>query len=398
MSPNASASLLRTINRSAILELIRNNSPISRTQIGNKLNISLPTVMRIIDDLIAEQLVRETGTQTPSRGRPPSLLEFNSEAFAIIGVDLGGTKIYGMVADLAGNIQHSLYKTHEDNIENANGNYLETVCQFIERLLEAPRPADQQIRGIGVGAPGITLVPDGVVTWAPSLGWRDLPLQDILTERFDLPVTVENDVNLAALGEWGFGLGKNSSSMVTINLGTGIGAGIVIDGSIHRGFNQAAGEVGYMLPGIQFLGNKYTGFGALETIASGTGIADRACQYLQENNLPLPLEKLDSRYVFSQAELGIPWAQRILDETINYIALAIANISTVLDPEVVILGGGVANSGKLLLEPIKARIAKTIPFIPRIEISQLGREAVVMGAIMHVMKATDKYVIVKQFE
>ncbi len=390
------ARLLRTINRSSLLELVRENSPLSRSQIAKTLNISLPTVMRIVDDLMAEGLIRETGKKGATKGRPALLIEFNGRSSAIIGVDLGGTKMYGMVADLAGNVQHSLYRTHEENRANSVGDYLEGLYQFIEQLLEAPRSPNQQIRGIGVGAPGITRVPEGIITWAPSLGWCDLPLQSILTERYGLPVTVENDVNLAALGEQGFGIGKGSSSMVIITLGTGIGAGIIIDGAIYHGHNQAAGEIGYMLPSINFLGQRHDEFGALEMLASGTGIADRACKLLQQLRLPLPDQRVDARYVFAQAQQDVGWANQIVDETVDLLALAIANISTVLDPEVIVLGGGVSSSAHILIEPIQKRLEGVIPHIPRIVLSKLGRKAVVMGVVMHVMKVTDEYVIVKK--
>ena len=396
MSISGSTRLLRTINRSAVLELLRENSPLSRSQISKQLNISLPTVMRIVDNLMIEGLVRETGKNDTSRGRPAPLIEFDGQSCAIVGVDLGGTKIYGMVADLAGRVQHSLYLTHEEIEASSKGDYLEGVCQFIQRLLDAPRPVGQHMRGIGVGAPGITIVPDGIVTWAPSLDWRDLPLQEILTKRFELPVTVDNDVNLAALGEWGFGAGKGASTMVTITLGTGIGGGIIIDGEIYHGHNQAAGEIGYMMPSIDYLGQEYKGFGALETLASGTGIAARARTLIAQYGIPSPEQRLDARYVFAQAQQGHPWALQVVSETIDYLALAIANISAILNPEIVILGGGVANSAHLLIEPIQQRLQGVIPFVPRLVLSELGRQAAVMGAIMHVMKATDEYVVVKQ--
>jgi len=396
MSRSGTAPLLRTINRSAVLELVRENSPLSRSQIAKQLNISLPTVMRIVDDLMVEGLVRETGAKDTNKGRPASLIEFDGRSCAIVGVDLGGTKIYGMVADLAGNVQQSLYRTHEENQASTGGDYLAGLVEFIDQLLEAPRPPGQQIRGVGVGVPGVTLVPEGIVTWAPSLEWRDLPLQDILSERFDLPVTVVNDVNLAALGEWGFGAGRGSSSMVAITLGTGIGGGIIIGGEIYHGHNQAAGEIGYMLPGIKYLGQVYKEFGALEMIASGTGIADRARALLQESDIALPEGRLDARTVFEQAQEGAAWAQQVVDETVDYLALAIANISSVLDPELVTLGGGVSSSSHLLIDPIRQRLQGIIPYVPRLVLSELGREAAVMGAIMHVMKATDEYVVVKQ--
>lgn len=387
------ASLMRSINRSAVLELIRLEGPISRTQIARRLDMSLPTVMRIVDGLLAEDLVREAGAGKSTGGRPSPLLELNSDGFVVLGVDLGGTKLYGTVADLAGNIQFSLYRPHQNHAAQNGGDYLDELCRFIDELLAAPRPPGQRVRGIGVGAPGITSAPDGVVRWAPSLGWRDLPLQAILSERFSLPVTVENDVNLATMGEWGFGAGQGAGSLVLLAVGTGIGAGVVINGALHRGANQAAGEVGYMLPGIDALDRRYEGFGALEQLASGTGIAERAKAALKVAGKPVS-PNLDAHAVFAAAREGQEWATRIVDETVDYLSLAIANISVVLDPEVVVVGGGVASSADLLIEPIKRRLAGVIPYPPRIVASQLGRDAAVMGAIMRVMKVTDEHFVV----
>jgi predicted NBD/HSP70 family sugar kinase len=396
MPRNGTGRLLRSINRYTVLELIRRHSPISRSKIARTCNISLPTVMRIVEELIAERLVRQNGTQDSPKGRPASLLEFNGKAFAVVGVDLGGTKLFGTVADLSGEVQHALYRTHEDNLSGAGTDYVEDLCHVIQQLLDAPRPAGQEIRGIGVGAPGVTLVPEGIVTWAPSLGWRDLPLQQILRDRFSIPVMVENDVNLAALGEWGFGAGQAVSNMVIISLGTGIGAGIIIDGSLYRGFNQAAGEIGYMLPSIDHLGVRYDGFGALEQLASGTGIAERAKALLLRSGSSLPADPVDAPYVFLRAEAGDDWAKQVVGETVDLLAMAIANLSVVLNPEIVVIGGGVATASATFLDRIGQQLADVIPFAPRLVLSKLGRKAAVMGAIMLVMKATDEHLVVKQ--
>jgi glucokinase-like ROK family protein len=386
---------MRNINRAAILELIRENGPISRSQIARQLNMSLPTVMRIVDDLMEEDLVRERGmTGEATIGRPSSLLEFNGDAYAVVGVDLGGTKMFGTVADLSGTIQHEHYIPHQD--DNSPHDYLEQLCQFIETLLDAPRPPGQRIRGIGVGAPGSTLVPEGVVTWAPSLGWRDLPLQQILSDRFDMPVFVENDVNLTALGEWGFGAGRGARNLVSIAIGTGIGAGIIIGGALYRGHNQAAGEVGYLLPGTEFLDRRYDEFGALESLASGSGIAGRARQLLKKQHLPIPPEGLDAHGIFAAARAGEDWAMQVVEETVDYLSLAIASISTLLNPEVIVLGGGVARSADLLIEPIQHRLEGRVPYLPRLLASPLGRRAAAMGAIMMVLDATSQHYQVKR--
>ena len=394
MRQSVTARLMRNINRSAILELIREESPISRSQVARQLNMSLPTVMRIVDDLMEEDLVRLRGIGESTGGRPSSLLEFNGDAYAVVGVDLGGTKMFGTVADLSGIIQHERYIPHKH--DNGPQQYFDELCEFIQMLLDAPRPPGQRIRGIGVGAPGFTLVPEGVVTWAPSLGWRDLPLQDMLSDCFDMPVFVENDVNLTALGEWGFGAGRGTSNLVSIAIGTGIGAGIIIGGALYRGHNQGAGEVGYLLPGVEFLGRSYDQFGALESLASGTGIAKRACQLLEQENKPIPSQELTAHDVFAAARAGEAWAQQVISETIDYLSLAIASISSLLDPEIIVLGGGVARSADLLIEPILQRLEGVVQFVPQMVASPLGRRAAAMGAIMLVLNATTEYFVVKR--
>ena len=392
-----STQLIRSINRSSILEYVRDQGRVSRTQIERDLNISLPTVMRIVDILIDEQFLKQGDVQVSTGGRPSTLVEFNGEAFAVAGIDLGGTKLYGAIANLSGTIQHTMYREHSDTGANTPEEYVESLCDFIEELIATPRPDGQQMRGIGIGAPGITLVPEGIVQFAPSFNWHNLPLQQILRERFSMPVTVENDVNLAALGEWGYGAARGSHSSITLAIGTGIGAGIILDNTIFRGFTQSAGEVGYMLPSIRSLGQRFDdGFGALESIASGNGIAARARQLLQTSEIPYEEAAISGRFVFEQARQGATWACQVVEETIDYLALLIANVSVVLDPEVIVLGGGVGRDAGMLIAPIQERLAHVIPTVPRIVGSTLNRDATVMGAVVHVMNATSANMIVKQ--
>jgi len=386
---------MRRINRTAILDLLRQRSPLARSQIARELNMSLPTVMRIIDGLIEEDLVQDNIRSERTGGRRRQLLGFNGEAYAVIGVDLGGTKMFGAVANLAGVIQQEI-RVPVENGGSPEAN-VDCLCTLIQSLLDAPRPVGQRIRGIGVGAPGITLSQEGIVTWAPSLGWRNLPLKAILRERFDLPIFVENDVNLAALGELGYGAGRGVRNLVCITIGTGIGAGIIIDGALYRGCTEAAGEIGYMLPGIEFLGRRYDQFGALEILASGTGTAARARQLLAERGIPFSPDSLDAEAVFAAARAGEAWAQEVVDRTVDYLSLAIANVSILLNPEIIILGGGMARSADLLIAPIVQRLEGAIPFIPRIVASPLGYRAAVMGAIMLVLNATTERFVVKSF-
>jgi len=264
-------SAIRLVNRSAILELVRDEGRVSRADIARRLKMSLPAVMRIVEDLQREDLLKECGPAKSTGGRRGQLLGFNGEAYAVIGIDLGGSKMFGVVADLCGAVQHALYREHERGSQDA----YERLCAFITQLLQKPRPKGQKVRGIGIGVPGVTVTPAGIVRWSPALNWRDFPLQDKLAQRFALPVFVENDVNLAALGEWSFGAGRGTHSMVCLAIGTGIGAGIIVEGTVLGGAHFSAGEVGYLLPSTSFLGKPAPGFGHLESLASGSGVETR---------------------------------------------------------------------------------------------------------------------------
>jgi len=385
------ASAMRDINRSAILEIIRREGPISRTAISERLVVSLPTVMRIADGLVTEGFVRPHGTTEWSGGRRRPLLEFNSDGFVVLGVDMGGTKMYGALSNLGGNILDEVNISRHGTSGEDSFNYLTTL---IDKLLASPKVEGRRVRGIGVGAPGVTLHKQGIVTWAYTLHWDKFPLKARLAERYDLPITVDNDVNLAALGELWFGAGQNVHDMVLVAIGTGIGAGVIIDGALYRGAQEASGEIGNMIPGREFLGKNYQDFGALESVASGTGIAARARELLISKRSGDDLSDLTSEDVFEAGRKGEPWAWTVINETVDYLAIAIANLVSFFDPELVVLGGGVSRSADMLIEPILARINGTIPNPPRLVVSDLGLQATVMGAITKVLHNTSNFYVV----
>lgn len=387
-----SASEMRMINRSAVLEYLRLNSPTSRTEIARVLDVSLPTVMRIIDDLLAENLVINFGEGQSTGGRRRELLCYNKEAYTVIGIDLGGTKLFGALANIGGEIMRQVsVEQHGSSGEACFG----LVVGMIQDLLRN-QPGDQPVRGIAIGAPGVTQNVEGIVEWAPSLNWRDYPLKRKLEEQFSLPIYVDNDVNLAALGEHWFGVGKDVHNMILISIGTGVGAGLILDGMLYRGHSHSSGEIGYLLPGADALGKNYDQFGALECRVSGLGIAENARRHLARLEPGGNHAELTSEDVFDAARKNEPWALQTVHETVDYLALAIANINALLDLELVVISGGVARSADLLLEPIINRIRGTIPRMPRIEISRLGRSAAVMGAIVLVVHEIDDYHIVRK--
>ena len=382
---------MRDINRSAILETIRREGPISRSAIAQRLDVSLPTVMRIADGLVEEGFVRLYGSTEWSGGRRRPLLEFNANAYLVLGVDMGGTKMYGALSDLGGNVLDEVNIGHhgtsgEDSFTQLTG--------LIDTLLASPRVEGRRVRGIGVGAPGVTLHKEGIVTWAYTLHWDKYPLKAKLAARYNLPITVDNDVNLAALGELRFGAGQNTQDMILIAIGTGIGAGVIINGALYRGSREASGEIGNMIPGREFLGKDYLDFGALESVASGTGIARRARSLLRDQRSTVELENLTAEDVFDAARQKQGWAWIIIDETVDYLTIAITNLVASFDPDLIVLGGGVSRSADLLIDPILRRINGLIPNPPKLMVSQLGMRATVMGAITNVLHNTSNFYVV----
>lgn len=384
---------MRSINRSAILELIRANSPISRTEISKRLDVSLPTVMRIIEGLTEENLVRPTGKTEWSGGRTRTMLEFNGSAHLIIGLDLGGTKLYGAVADLNGTILQEAHIAHHQTQADES---LRVLCDFIDKLLEFANGTGLPLMGIGLGVPGTTDRETGNVKLAPSLGWFDFPLKNRLEARYNLPMLIENDVNLAALGEL-WGQSNDVENLVLITIGTGIGAGVVINRNLYQGSHHMAGEIGYSLPDRSFLGQNFTGFGAFEQLASGNGIAIRAKNLLSGIRPVEKLENITAEEVFRAARKGEVWANAILAETVDYLAQAIAFINQLLDPDVIILGGGVSREADLLIQPILDRLKGSIPTLPKIEASKMGYQAVVIGSVMELMRINGHKFLLQKF-
>ncbi len=381
---------MRTINRAAILEFLRLAKAASRTDIAEHLHISLPSVSRIVEGLIDSGLVREVGKKTVShpRGRGQVLLEINLEENLVIGIDLGGSHIYGGLVNLGGQI---LKEYNNTAISRDSGVNYRNLVEFLQTMLADASKQPQRMLGIAIGVPGIVDSASGIVKLAPAMGWKDFPLLKLLEKNTFLPIILENDVNLATLGEHWFGAGQYVRDMVMIAIGTGIGAGVLLDGVLHRGFTDAAGEIGYILPGIDFLNRKYPGFGALESVASGTGITERARALLSlqaQTTTPLPL---DAEQVFAAASAGEAWAQQTIAETVDYYSLAIANIAACLDPELIILGGGVANSSAQLIDALVERLRGVIPSLPRIDQSPLGEKAAVLGAVERVFKRYTDY-------
>ncbi len=377
-----SPQLITRMNAAAVVNLVRREGPISRVDIARELGLSAATISRLIGELLEAQIVIESDLGASRGGRRPVLLTYNPRAALLVGVDVGGTKITGALSDLDGHLVAKVVVPTWPEDGSAQG--IDAVYKVIETLLATQAELGVPVRGIGIGVPGVSRHQEGVVVWSPGLRWRELPLATLIQERFTLPTFLDNDVNLATFGEYWRGAGQEIDQLVGIFIGTGIGAGIILQGQILRGANEAAGEVGYFLLDRRTLNNTYPGFGAFESAVAGPGIAKRARIALEQAETPSCLRGTatpTSRAVLAAAAAGDPLATRMLTETLDDLALAIGNIACVLNPQRLILGGAVGLALAPWYSALSDRITGRIPHLPEIVGAALGIDAGLYGAI-----------------
>ena len=389
---------IRRMNQEAILRLVQRAGPVSRMDIAKILGLNPSTVNRLVEQLVEAGLLLVGEERMSGRrgGRPARLIYFNAEAAHVAALDLSDVPWRAALTNLAGEVIQSFTATPRLGDREANLELLEDLLRRIVDFNESQ--GGPPLRGIGVGAPSIVLWESGTVVWAASLGWRDLPLKAWIQERWDVPVFVENDVNLLALGESWRGAGQEATHLAVLAAGTGLGAGLILDGQLYRGANEAAGEVGYLPPGPEALGKEYTGFGPLEALAAGPGLVQRAMDALAQGAGGLLAELVDEESasgqplspedIYAAARQGDVLAQRLVTETADYLSLAVAGLAVILNPEMILLGGEMARAADLLLEPIRQRLTGLVPVMPRLVPVQLGDDGVILGAVALVLRNT----------
>lgn len=399
MKRTGDGSLLRKVNQSAILETIREQGPISRSDVARRLQLSPATVTRIVSELLEQQLVCETGSSFAPYGRRPVLLQFNPRASLIIGVYVHRDML-GAVSDLNGDI---LERRARPSVPGESG--VEQLIDLIRELHQVALAYGPPVRGVGVGAPSVVTYREGIVMWAPSLGWRQLSLKARLEAATGLPVFVENEVNLIALGESWRGAGRDVANLVCISLGPGIGAGIVLNGLLYRGTHNAAGEVGYILPGTNFLGRAYEGYGCLEGLAGGTGIVRCARQLLGSGQPSVLANRwghgeagLTAEMVLQAARQGDALAVSVVEHIVDYLSLLVASTVCVLDPDRIVISGDLVGFADLFVPRIRSRLAGALPQMPDLVVSGLKMDAAVLGALAMALFETDGGLFVQKMQ
>ena len=309
-----------------------------------------------------------------------------------IGIDVGGTNVKIALVDDKGKI---IYSNSVPTYAQMGYEYtVNNIKQAIRDLMKETNTKPSDIQGIGFDFPGQVDYKTGVVKLAPNIpGWVNVPIAKMIEDEFHIPTRIDNDVRCAALGELKFGAGKGCENFVCITVGTGIGSGLVINGKLVRGAANAAGEIGHIK--LQMQDGPICGCGdtgCLEAFASGHSIVAMAQEYLKSGKSTKFREmagvdgEITPYIVAKAAEAGDPVAKRIFEKTGYYIGMGLVSVINLLNPEKVIIGGGVAEAGDLLLEPIRKTIKERAMVIAgnSVEIvpAELGNSAGVIGASM----------------
>lgn len=381
---------VKNFNKHAAVDLIRfTGRRLSRTDIAEQLGLTRAGVTIIINDLIENGIILETGSRSTSSGRPPVLLEVNPKQGFVAAVDLGAAHLSVALGDLAAQI---IDETEQPFcIADGPKKCLAEVDCAIKAILSRHRLDFPDLSAVGVSVPGPVVTEMGMVMSPPIMpGWDRFPIRATLEKLWGVPVVLNNDADLGALGEWVFGAGRGEKNIVFIKVGTGIGAGIIINQQIYMGTTGSAGEIGHVTIDEHGPFCACGNHGCLEAIASGHAIEIQAQELVHSGKKTLladpNLKVITVRDVAEAARRGDLASQEILHRAGTFIGIEIANLINLLNPGVVIIGGGVAEVGDLLTAPIRKmvreRSLRVSEYAVKITTAMLGRRSTLIGTMV----------------
>lgn len=386
--------LMHELNTKQILRVIREFSPISRSEIVGKTNLTAATVSRIVSKLIKFNLVTETGYGESNGGRKPVLLELNPNSVLTIGIDIEIDEIKGLIIDLNGNILSKYALAIRDNTEKSY--ILNKVITIIDKIL-AEKNYRKKVIGIGIGMHGLVDYNRGISIYPPAFGWSEVPVAEIIKSKFDIPVIVENNVRSLALAENWFGVGKTLKNFICLKVGSGIGSGIFTDGHLYRGACNSAGEIGHIMVDEEGPLCTCGNYGCLESMASNHAIVKRTVKALKQGAvseindiLANNLDEINEKIIFLAAQRGDHLARHILEDTGRYLGIGIANLINILNPEAVIISGDIVMAGNFVLDSLRSTVHNRALEYPvrnvKIINSELNKEGVAIGAAVLIME------------
>ncbi|MFC3749911.1 ROK family protein [Paenibacillus sp. GCM10012306] len=382
MKVTGDQALVKKINKSIVLHTIRKHSPISRAKVSEMTGLNKATVSNLVAELCNEQLVTEAGPGISSGGRKPLILHFNSMAGSVVGIELGVKQITAVLCDLGGGILEEIHTPLDNHrLPHVLGEMKGMIASLIAKAPDTP----YGIVGIGAGVPGM-VDENGVVLFAPNLGWEMVELRALLEEEFDVPVTIDNEANAGAQGELNFGVARDIRHLLYISAGAGIGSGIIIGGELYKGARGYAGETGHM---------------SIEADGQPCSCGNRGCWelYASEKTYDQPDLRLPARTtpeLVRYAESGQEDALRHFNVMGEALGIGLTNVINSFNPELIVIGGTLSVARDWLIEPLQRVVAeRTLPYHKQqlqIVFSELGSRGAMIGAafaaVMHFLGDT----------
>lgn len=329
--------LIKKMNKTIVLDTIRQRQPLSRADISAAIGLNKATVSSLVSELIDSQLVTEIGPGESSGGRKPTLLLFNRSAGYAVGIDIRVNDLLAVLVDLEGHVlQEKTVQLADFTPDHVLEQIRKTIRQFSKKLPESP----YGIVGIGIGVPGLVDDTSRVVS-APNLDWNQVDLYESLASEFGANLHIDNEANAGAIGEKLYGAGREAQNLIYLSIGIGIGSGIIVGGELYRGTSNFSGEVGHMTVAengpLCRCGNR----GCWETLASEKALLDRAAKLWNDSHP-------DLEEIIQLARGGEPKAIQLLNEIGAQLGVGLANLVNILNPELIVIGNRLSLAGDLL--------------------------------------------------
>jgi glucokinase-like ROK family protein len=390
----ANQGFIRKLNTAVVLDLLRRFAPLSRAELAARTGLNRSTVSIIINSLIEEGFVQETDLQSSKIGRPGMLLVLNPKGGFAVGVEIGVDFISVILTDFIANVlwrQRVSSDPAEDQIR-----ILDRASELTQEAIDVGLGQGLRPLGIGIGVPGLVDLRQGKLIFAPNLRWNNVPLRLMWSQRFDLPIFIENEANAAALGEYYFGVARDMDNFIYLSAGIGLGGGVIIDGKLFRGYSGYAGEVGHMtvdpdgeLCGCGKRGCWETKVGPRAVLRSVRRILADGTPSRINDLVGGDLDSITFDIVVQAARTGDSVALEALQNVGEYLGIGVVNLINIFNPELIVLGGALSLASEFLLPAIENTVCESAlkPSCENVRFaaSAHGADACVMGAVALVL-------------
>lgn len=393
--------LMRQLNLALVLRVIRAQGPMPRPELARATGLSMPTVKQLVDVLLAKGFVEEfdppAGNDSPRRPGPRArFISFRATFGYVLAVDVGADNTVTKLADLSGSVISTMRVVHPEPAHRDA--VLDAIRTSVDEVYAHSGVQRSDVRAMVIGTPGVVDPQTGEISLAPQIAeWDGIYLRSELSDIIDFPIVVENEAHLSLLAEQWIGAARNHLNVVYVQLGIGIGAAILIDGRLYRGSSGAAGEIAYLVTDTDVDQPRESAAGPFEWFAGGDAFRRRGAMAAMGERGAMLLslaggdpEAVTAQIVFDAAAAGDAAALDVATSILERVGREVANIASILNPDLILLGGGIVNAGETVLGPIREAVARFAPRPPAVRLSYLGGDGAVLGAIRRAVDIADE--------